>query len=65
MMQAIRHILPKIVESPFVPEGQVYIMNDLGLDVRRPADWDSMSAKDQLAWAVDNGMAVVIKKSDA
>lgn len=61
LMLALRRMIPKVYESAAVPEGQVYVWNDLGRDVRRPEGWETMSVYEQLRWAVDNGMAVVVK----
>lgn len=58
---AARRLAPKIIESPWVPEGSAYVMNDLNLPVQHPEGWETMTAEQKIAWAVDNGMAVVVR----
>lgn len=63
IMLALRRIQPKVIESPWVPDDAVYIVNDLGRDVRHPAGWESMTAEQKVKWAVDNGMAIVVRSA--
>lgn len=61
LMLTLRRAIPSVIESTLVPDGEVYIINDLERQVGRPDGWDAMTAEGKLRWAVDNGMTVVIR----
>lgn len=63
-MDDLLAMLPRIRVSPYVPEGQVYILNDLELDVRQPDGWDAMTAEEKVRWATENGMLVLVRNLD-
>jgi hypothetical protein len=60
LIVALRRVVPSVVQSHYVPRGEVYVLNDLGLDDRRPADWDAMDALAKVRWAIENGMTVIV-----
>ena len=61
LLLAVRRLVPKVIESPFVRPGEVLLFNDLGRDVRYPPGWDDMTSKQKVEWGVANGMAIVVR----
>ena len=62
LLRVERSISPRVIESPWLPENTVVLMNDLDLPIHRPVGWDSMTAEEQLRWGAENGMTVVVRK---
>ncbi len=58
---SLRRVLPRVIESPWVPEGEIYVFNDPLSPADLPAEWKSMTAAEKLRWSVENGLLVAIK----
>lgn len=55
--------MSRVIESQWLPDGQVYIFNEQR--ERTPDGWDQMSSAEKLRWAIDHGCAVVVGRKAA
>ncbi len=61
LILSFRRALPHVVESPYVPEGTILILNDLHRPVLPPDDWEAWDVPKKIEWAIENGMAIVVR----
>ena len=51
---------PRVILNGFVPEGELYIMNDGARDIEYPDNYDDMTVEEKLKFAIDNDLLLIM-----
>lgn len=54
--------MPRVITSPYVPDGVVYVFRDPELPaLELPDEWDSWNEQERLVWASEHATCLIVR----